>query len=53
MSNSESHRYYANAIGVVAFFAFVTFGVRACCNHAIESEKTKQVEIIYNCKKQK
>lgn len=48
--SSESHRYYANAIGAVAFFALLLFGIRSCNDHQIEKEKTKQIEIIYNKK---
>lgn len=45
---SDSHKYYANAIGVAAFFAFITFSVRSCNEKEIEEEKTKQIEIIHN-----
>ena len=49
MSNdSEKHSYYANAIGFVAFCAFLTFSIRSCNEHDIEKEKTKQIEITHD-----
>lgn len=49
--SEDAHRYYANAIGAVAFFACLTFGIKSCNDHAIETEKTEQIQIIYSAKK--
>lgn len=49
MSNSESHRYYANSIGFVAFCALLAFGIQKCSERdsiQMEQEKTKRIEIL-------
>ena len=49
-NKSETHRYWANSVGFVAFCALLCFAMHTCLNINtidMEKEKTKQLEIIH------
>ena len=50
LNKSETHRYWANSVGFVAFCALLCFAMHTCLNINtidMEKEKTKQLEIIH------
>jgi hypothetical protein len=49
-NDSDKHGYYANAIGFVAFCAFLAFMSKGCTELSVEREKAEQLKIIHQKK---